>query len=60
MTPAEVDALDREMRDMRKRLDKLETLVEKLTRPDVMPLQPHLTVQVIDYDTNIFGDRRGI
>lgn len=35
MTAAEQDAMDREMRDMKKRLDKLEAFVEKLARDDV-------------------------
>lgn len=54
MTPAEADALERELRDMRKRLDRLETLVEKLARRDVVPLEPHLN------NVNILGARRGI
>lgn len=39
MTLAEQDAMDRELRDMRKRLDKLEAFVEKLARDDVQPIK---------------------
>ena len=35
MTPAEQDQMDRELRDMRKRLDRLEALIERIERRDV-------------------------
>lgn len=52
----DVDALERQMRDVQKRLDKLESQIEKMARRDLVPpLQAHLQTVEIKSDIDPLG-----